>query len=82
MVGAPGTTGFTVKVRVTVLAAFQTVFPAWSASIVQLPAETKVSAPSAVMVQTAVVLELKTTSRFEVELAVKLGVVPKFCAEG
>ena len=84
MVGAPGTTAFTVKVWVTVVAAFHTVLPTWSASIVQLPAVTKVSAPPLVMVQTPGVDDVKVGARLEVAEAVdeKLGVVPKFCAPG
>ena len=84
MVGAPGTTAFTVKVRDTVGAAFQATLPLWSASIVQLPAVTKVSAPPLVMVQTPGVDDVKVGARLEVAEAVdeKLGVVPKFCAPG
>ena len=70
MVGAPGTTAFTVKVWVTVVAAFHTVLPTWSASIVQLPAVTKVSAPPLVMVQTPGVDDVKVGARLEVAEAV------------
>ena len=66
------------------MAAFHTVLPTWSASIVQLPAVTKVSAPPLVMVQTPGVDDVKVGARLEVAEAVdeKLGVVPKFCAPG
>ena len=84
MVGAPGTTAFTVKVRVTVGAAFHTLLPAWSAAIVQEPAVTKVSAPPLVMVHTPVVNDVNVGARLEVAEAVdeRLSVVPKFRAPG
>ena len=82
MVGAPGTMAFTVNVLLTVGAAFHAVLPAWSALIVQEPAVTKVSAPPVVMVHTPVVDEVKLTGSPDVELAVSVGVVPKFCAPG
>src|SRR5687768_6901762 len=76
MVGAPGTTALTVNVRVTVVAAFHAASPAWSASMVQLPAVTKVSVPPDVIVQTPVVDELNVGVRPEVALAVNVGAVP------
>src|SRR3569623_1441714 len=50
--------------------------------MVQLPAERKVNAPLLAMVQTSVVLELKVGVSPESLVAVKIGVVPKFCAPG
>ena len=82
IVGAPGAMAFTVKVRLTVLAAFQTLSPAWSASIVQEPAVTKVRAPPEVIVHTPVVDELKLTVKLEVAVALRVGVAPKFCGPG
>ena len=77
MVGAPGATALTVKVCVTVAAAFHAALPAWSASMVQVPALTKVSAPAEVIVHTPVVDELKLTVSPESEVAPRVGVVPK-----
>ena len=50
--------------------------------MVQVPAVTKVKAPPVVIVHTPVVLEVKLTLRPESEVAVSVGVVPKFCAPG
>src|SRR6478672_13444631 len=61
MVGAPGTMALTVNVRETVGAAFQAVLPDWSASMVQLPAVTNVSAPPEVMVHTLPVDDVNVT---------------------
>jgi len=82
IVGTLGTTAFTVNVWLTVEAAMKPELPAWSALIVQLPADTKVNAPPEVIVQTPVVAEVNATARFDVAVAVKVGVVPKFCAPG
>ena len=82
MVGAPGTTGLTVKLRLTWLAASQAALPAWLALMVQVPAVMKLRVPPLVMVHTAGVAELKLTGRLESALAVRVGVVPKFCAPG
>lgn len=75
------------KVWETVGAGLVAVSPAWSASIVQLPAVTKVRAPPLVVVHTAVVDELKETGKpsvpvAEAAVAVSVGEVPKFCAFG
>jgi hypothetical protein len=50
--------------------------------MVQVPAVTKVKAPPLVMVHTPVVLEVKLTVRPELAVAVRVGLVPKFCAPG
>ena len=50
--------------------------------MVQVPAVTNVSAPPLVIVHTLVVEEVNDTANDEVEVAVKMGVVPKFCAPG
>lgn len=50
--------------------------------MVQVPAATKVTAPPEVMVHTLVVDEVKLTGRPASEVAVRVGVVPKFCAPG
>ena len=65
-----------------VVAALVAALPAWSALMVQLPAVMKVRLPPLVMVHTPVVAELKLTGRLEEALAVRVGVVPKFCAPG
>ncbi len=82
MVGAPGTTALTANVCDTVGAAWVAALPAWSASMVQLPALTKVSAPPAVMVHTAGVDEENVTASPELAVAANVGDVPKFCAGG
>ena len=55
IVGAPGTTAMTENVCVTVVAALYAPSPAWSASIVHLPAAKKANIPLLVTVQTPVV---------------------------
>jgi hypothetical protein len=50
--------------------------------MVQVPTVTKVKAPPLVMVHTPVVLEVKLTVRPELAVAVRVGLVPKFCAPG
>jgi hypothetical protein len=65
-----------------VVAARKDALPAWSALIEQVPDVTKVSVPPLVMVHTPVVVELKATVSPDVEVAVSVGVVPKFCAPG
>ena len=50
--------------------------------IVQVPAVTKVSAPPVVMVHTPGVEDVNTGVNPESEVAVSVGVVPKFCAPG
>jgi hypothetical protein len=82
MVGAPGTTGFTVNDRDTCVAARYLPLPAWSALIVQVPAVTNVSAPPLVIVHTPVVDEVNVTVSPELAVAVSVGAVPKFCAPG
>src|SRR3569623_3777503 len=80
--GAPGTTPLTLNERLTVEAAKKLLLPAWSATIVHVPVVTKVNAPPLVTVQTPVVLDVKLTVSPESLVAVKVGVVPKFCAPG
>ena len=75
--GVSGTIALTLKLRVIVVAALVAASPAWSASIVQVPAVTKLRAPPEVIVQTPVVDELKLTVRPESDVAVSVGVAPK-----
>ena len=84
LVGAPGTTALTVKLRLICGAGRKEESPAWSALMVQVPAVTKVSAPPVVMVQTPGVELVKDTVYPPPadEDAVSVGAVPKFCAPG
>ena len=50
--------------------------------MVQVPIDTKVRSPAGLIVQTAVVDDVKLTVRPESELADRVGVVPKLCAPG
>ena len=50
--------------------------------MVQVPALMKVSAPPLVIVHTAVVDEVKVGDSPESEVAVNVGVAPKFCGPG
>ena len=50
--------------------------------MVQVPVVTNVSDPPLVIVHTPVVEDVNDTANDEVEVAVKVGVVPKFCAPG
>ena len=50
--------------------------------MVQLPTVTKVSAPIPVIVHTPGVEEVNTGVRPESEVALSVGVVPKFCGPG
>src|SRR3569623_69408 len=50
--------------------------------MVQVPVETKVSAPPEVIVQTPVVLDVRLTVSPDVAVAVNVGVVPKFWPPG
>lgn len=85
--GAMGTTGTTVNVRLTWVAARKAELPLWSALMVQEPALIKVNTPAVVIVQTPVVDDVKVTVKPDVDDApppkiVKFGVVPKFCVPG
>jgi hypothetical protein len=82
IVGAPGTTALTVKDWLTCGAALKLEFPAWFALIVQVPTVTKASKPPVVIVQTPVVEDVKVGVRLDVAVAVRVGVVPKFCEPG
>ena len=82
IVGAPGTTAFTLNPCVTVAAARKAALPAWLALMEQAPVVTKLNTPPLVMVQTPVVVEVKVGVKPDVAVAVKVGEVPKFCAPG
>ena len=82
IVGAPGAIALMANVWETVVAAFQALSPLCAATIVQLPAETRVMAPTPVMVQMPGVVELKLTASPELAVAERVGVVPKFWGPG
>ena len=82
IVGAPGTTAAMVNDRLTWAAGRKDPLPAWSASIVQVPVVTVVSAPPEVIVHTPVVDEVNVTVSPESDVAVRVGLVPKFCVPG
>jgi hypothetical protein len=82
IVGAPGTTALIANCWLTCGAALYVPSPPWFALMVQLPVVMKVSAPPLVIVQMPVVLDVKLTVRPELAVAVKVGVVPKFCVPG
>lgn len=72
----------TAKLRDTGVAAAKPALPGWLASTVQVPAATSASVVP-LTVHTAGVVELKTTTRPEVELAVRAdGADPSVCAPG
>ena len=48
----------------------------------QVPVVTNVSAPALVIVHTPVAEDVNDTAKDEVEVAVNVGVLPKFCAPG
>ena len=56
--------------------------PAWSELIVHVPAATNASTPPLVIVQTPEVDEVNATVSPEVDVAVSVGVVPKFLVPG
>jgi hypothetical protein len=67
---------------VTCVAAEVLELPTWSALIEQVPAETNASSPPLVIVQTPEVDDVNATVNAEVEVAVSVGVVPKFFEPG
>ncbi len=82
MVGTPGAVALTAKLWVTVDAALKAALPAWSASMVHVPAATKISAPPPETVQTAVVAEVNVTGSPLLAVAVSVGAVPMVWAPG
>jgi hypothetical protein len=67
---------------VTCVAADVLELPAWSELIVHVPAATNASTPPLVIVQTPEVDDVKETVNAELDVAVSVGVVPKFFAPG
>src|SRR5689334_6403724 len=76
----PGTA--TKKLCVTGDAAVKALLPAWVALMLQVPGASVVNWPPAVIVQTLVVWLVNVTGRPDVDVAVRVGVVPKFCVPG
>jgi uncharacterized membrane protein len=56
--------------------------PAWSALIVHVPADPNANSPPLVVVQTPDVDDVNTIVNAEVDVAVSVGVVPKFFDPG
>ena len=67
---------------VTVVAALYEPLPTWSALIVHVPAATNANAPPLLIVQTPDVDDVNATVKAELDVAVSVGVVPKFFASG
>jgi hypothetical protein len=79
--GAMPGCGFTVKLRVTGVAAAQSLLPFWVAWMVHVPAMVNVAVVP-LTVQTAMVWELKPTVRPEVAVALSVSDVPAVCVPG
>jgi uncharacterized membrane protein len=67
---------------VTVVAALYEPLPTWSALIVHVPAATNANAPPLLIVQTPDVDDVNATVKAELDVAVSVGVVPKYCVTG
>ena len=81
IVGAPGATDATVNDTVTCGAARVVELPAWFALILQVPVETNARTPP-LIVHTPVVDDVNVTVSAKSEVAVSVGVVPKFLVPG
>ncbi len=82
IVGAPGATAATVNDTVTCGAARVLELPAWFALMLQVPADTNASTPPPLIVQTPLVDDVSVTVSAESDVAVSVGVVPKFLVPG
>jgi hypothetical protein len=82
IVGAPGATADTENDWVTCDAATLDALPAWLALIVQVPTVMNVSVPPLDIVHTPEVDDVKATVNPELDVAVSVGVVPKFFVPG
>ncbi len=82
IVGAPGAMGATVKDSVTCGAAEVLELPTWLALMVHVPAVMNVNTPPLVIAQTPVVDDVNATVNAELDVAVSVGVVPKFFVPG
>ena len=81
IVGAPGATEATANDTETCEAASVVELPAWFASMLQVPADTNARTPP-LIVHTPVVDDVNVTVRAKSEVAVSVGVVPKFLVPG
>jgi hypothetical protein len=82
IVGAPGATAATVNDTVTCGAASVIELPAWFALMLQVPVDTNASTPPPLIVHTPVVDDVSVTASAESDVAVSVGVVPKFLVPG
>ena len=82
IVGAPGATAATVNDTVTCGATRVVELPAWFASMLQVPADTNARTPPPLIVHTPVVDDVNVTVSARSEVAVSVGVVPKFLVPG
>ena len=82
IVGAPGATDATVNDTVTCGAARVVELPAWFALILQVPVDTNARTPPPLIVHTPVVDDVNVTVSAKSEVAVSVGVVPKFIVPG
>lgn len=82
IVGAPGATDATVNDTVTCGAARVVELPAWFALMLQMPVDTNARTPPPLIVQTPVVDDVSATASAESDVAVSVGVVPKFLVPG
>ena len=81
IVGAPGATDATVNDTVTCGAARVVELPAWFALILQVPVDTNARTPP-LIVHTPLVDDVSATASAESDVAVSVGVVPKFLVPG
>ena len=82
IVGAPGATDATVNDTVTCGAARVVELPAWFALILQVPVDTNARTPPPLIVHTPLVDDVSVTASAESDVAVSVGVVPKFLVPG
>jgi hypothetical protein len=82
IVGAPAATAATVNDTLTCDAARVVELPAWFALMLQVPVDTNARTPPPLIVQTPVVDDVSVTVSAESDVAVSVGVVPKFLVPG
>jgi hypothetical protein len=82
IVGAPGATAATVNDTLTCGAAKVVELPAWFALMLQVPVDTNASTPPPLIVHTPLVDDVSVTVSAESDVAVSVGVVPKFLVPG
>ena len=82
IVGAPDATAATVNDTVTCGAASVVELPAWFALMLHVPVDTNASTPPPLIVHTPLVDDVSVTVSAESDVAVSVGVVPKFLVPG